>query len=551
MKKLPQRLVAALCALVMPLVFTTGVLAADASPLPPDAGRLIIHKYAVDDTDALTLPGNGTELTQPPQDAVPLADIEFTIWRVEAGADPQPQTPAQARQYLDPNTAVQATTGADGTAAISLPQGLYYVEETKSTGRLVEEGGGLSIVERSYVPSLPFLVAVPLESPDGNDWLTDVHVYPKNQVIYIDKFVNEPEKENYTSDDMIAAKYKPVHTGKPFGWTIVSSLPGSLGAAAGDTYVVTDPLLSLFTYQPGTLDVYSATEGSTPYDKGFPLRPNIDYTETFQPRTNTLTVTLTPEGISLLRGRYINAESQDRFLVIKYDCILDENAPHGVNIPSGASVTYTRQEAPAARRLAAVAVVALPSSVVKATSTVAWEPSVHTGQIGITKVDSQHPEQRLAGATFGIAATKAEAEAGNFLHTGITDKDGRLIFTGLAYGAPGDKSNENSTNTTYWLVEISPPSGYAPLPDAVEVFFNYHKVENTGEIYFAQLTVYNEPLGNTTPPAATLPGGRPQTGDNNPLALLVGLLLLSLAGFLVFYRLWAKQRRAAARNDGK
>ncbi|MDL2324678.1 SpaH/EbpB family LPXTG-anchored major pilin [Ruminococcaceae bacterium OttesenSCG-928-A16] len=537
MRKTAKYLVAALLCLAL-LLPTATVFAAGEAPLPPNEGTLTIHKYTLANMQDAGANGNGTLLPQMPEGAQPIEGIEFTIWRVDAGDNPLPETAAEAKQYLVQSSAVTVTTGANGTATLSLPRALYYVEETGSEGRLASSAN-----PQSFVPCSPFLVAVPLTSPSGQGWITDVHVYPKNQALMIDKFVNEAGDKDYDFANINAAKYKPVPINQNFGWTIVSSLPAKLGETSGEQYEIQDVLPGHFTFVPGSVKVYSTPALHTACSTAHMLQQGQHYILTFDNATNSLTVQLTQAGIALLQQRYGDVAVNDRFLMIKYDCQLNDTAPYGVSLPTGATVSYTKGGT-------GLFGGSTPTASVT-TSHVAWQPAVHTGQIRVTKVTGLQQNILLAGASFGLAPTQADALAQNFIATGTTGQDGRLIFRGLAYGQPGDRCHENSNNTSYWLVETQPPEGYIALPGATEVTFNYQKDEETGQIYFALLTVHNQPMaedkqpitsggqgetgGNTDGNTGTN-GKAPKTGDTSRIALAAGLLLVSSAVFMVVWR---------------
>lgn len=529
MKKALQRVVAVIFALALLIGFgSTTWVAAD--PLPPEQGSLTIHKYDLGDSGEFGPPGDGTELAQEPQDALPLAGIEFTVWPVEAPPNVVVESAEQARQYIDAAAAVTVVTGSDGTAKTQLKRGLYYVEETGSVGTPQQPGGEPGAAQ-TYFPCAPFLVSMPMRDPSGEDWISDIHVYPKNQAISIDKFVNEANGADYDFEKVNVAKYKPVSVGVPFGWTVVASLPRGLGSqAASEEYVVMDALPDHFSYTKGTLLVYSAPAANTPCAKAYKLQANVDYIEKFEGATNTVTISLTTAGIERLGQRYTDAAVNDRVLIIKYDCVLTEAAPCGVELPTGATLTYTRVKAgakPASDARNA-------DSGASATASVLWEPAVHTGQIKIKKVDWQPPYQPLAGATFGIAASEADAKARNFIAKATTGRDGTLVFTGLGYGAAGDRCNENSNNTRYWIVETKAPDGYHRVIEVLPIIFNHHQGAD-GEYYFAQLDVHNLPYDYSLL----------STGDNNRIFIMFGLLLLSAAGIVTVVRIKKKKGQKA------
>ena len=478
----------------------------------PDFGTLTIHVYFLEDMDEAGLPYVGEETTEIPENAIPLVGIEFTVWQVDPAVADNMSSASEAGKYLLEATKQTGTTASAGTVSFSLERGVYYVAATGN------QGSGSSI------SCDPFLVSVPMQNPGGSGWLTDVHVYPKNQPLSIEKFVGDAGDADYDFTNYEASKYKPVAMDTPFGWSILSSLPASLGMTDGATYTVTDKLQSCFDYVVGSMKVYAVPEMVTPVSEAWKLSEGSDYVLTFDEGTNTLKAALTSTGMTRLRSRY--KDNRDRYLLIKFDCTLNTMAFHGVRLYNGASVEYTRST----------------HADSTATSVVGVEPAVHTGQIGITKLKSG-TKKVLAGAEFGLAESKADAKAGNFIATGTTDKNGRLTFTGLRYGLPGDSPSENSDQTTYWIAETKAPEGYKRVKDPVEVTFNHQQNADTGEYYFARISVYNVSVGTKESEDDTDgpdDKGRPvnpgvKTGDASPLYMFAAVMLLSLITIAVIF----------------
>lgn len=173
-------------------------------------GSITIHKYVqakdADGNWVLGNPGTGQEITgSVPGGASPLKGVEFTIYKIkdkdyllnmysgESAPDDLPKTPDEIKnQYgvistsgYEPtgkwmvtewaigsdayNTAQTATTDENGKASFgNLDLGIYLVVETNSPDSV-------------FSAADPFLVAVPMTA-NGEEWLYDVHVYPKNEV---------------------------------------------------------------------------------------------------------------------------------------------------------------------------------------------------------------------------------------------------------------------------------------------------------------------------------------------------------------------------------
>ena len=157
-------------------------------------GSITIHKYLMDDINDALPSTNGEQTESLPAGALPASGVEFTLYQVKnideliqyfdgvSGAQE-----VDAKNYFnngDYDQGVTTTvagkrydskkTDTDGTVTFgNLPLGLYLVVESEKPVTVTEA------VE-------PFLVSVPMTriGEDGktipNEWLYDIHVYPKN-----------------------------------------------------------------------------------------------------------------------------------------------------------------------------------------------------------------------------------------------------------------------------------------------------------------------------------------------------------------------------------
>lgn len=157
-------------------------------------GSITIHKYLMDDTSKALPSTNGEKTNTLPDGALPASGVEFTLYQVKdideliqyfdgvSGAQE-----VDAKNYFnngDYNQGVTTTvagkrydskkTSKDGIVTFeNIPLGLYLVVESKKPVTVTEA------VE-------PFLVSVPMTriGQNGktipNEWLYDIHVYPKN-----------------------------------------------------------------------------------------------------------------------------------------------------------------------------------------------------------------------------------------------------------------------------------------------------------------------------------------------------------------------------------
>lgn len=180
-------------------------MAADDTPTTPvktststidttQTGSITIHKYLMDDTNKALPSTNGEETKTLPDGALPASGVEFTLYKVKDineliqyfdGVSGDLEVKANS-YFVDGDYSKGVTTDVaskwhksektskDGTVTFGdLQLGLYLVVETKKPVTVTEA------VE-------PFLVSVPMTriGKDGktipNEWLYDIHVYPKN-----------------------------------------------------------------------------------------------------------------------------------------------------------------------------------------------------------------------------------------------------------------------------------------------------------------------------------------------------------------------------------
>lgn len=188
MKKFKKLLAGLLTGAMLLGSMSVSAFAADKTPVidTTKTGSITIHKYT--DEDVKGDPATGKEdATQVPAGAVAIKDVGFTIYQVADAtklADYYSSTPESlpaVSQYCTgsgKNVQLKAgvaekkygnevKTNASGVAEFKdLPLGIYLVVETTSPAIVTG-------------PCDPFLISVPMTT-DGDDWLYNVHVYPKN-----------------------------------------------------------------------------------------------------------------------------------------------------------------------------------------------------------------------------------------------------------------------------------------------------------------------------------------------------------------------------------
>lgn len=153
-------------------------------------GSLTIHKYEYNGTNTANNANNGTgsETDTVPEGAKPLEGAGFTIYKVadvkeltkyystNPEALPDVTTYVENGEiksdYSNKKVGNEVKTDNEGIAKFeNLALGFYVVIETTTPDKVT-------------TPATPFLVSIPMTTVDGDNWLYDVHVYPKNKTTY-------------------------------------------------------------------------------------------------------------------------------------------------------------------------------------------------------------------------------------------------------------------------------------------------------------------------------------------------------------------------------
>ncbi|MDR1018856.1 MAG: hypothetical protein LBM02_09165 [Lachnospiraceae bacterium] len=375
----------------------------------------------------------------------------------------------------------------------------------------------------------------------------------KPEALGIDQFIRPSSHEDYNFTNGLKAKHMSVSPEEKFGYTITSYYPMEIGATTDETYVITDKINPFVKCYEDTINVYSAVEKTSPVLESYLLSSGKDYQVAFNSEDNSLSVSLTHEGMVLLGNRYIN--NGESFVIVKFDCSLRENATQGIGLYSHASVVYqghdmtshaetdpailSSRNSKMNNNISQLEFSSLSNNnqilrnnkenqielvddetstpIRKYEASVPDEPEIHTGQIVVFKYDANNKTKALSGASFGLATSKENANAGKFIKTGQTDGNGKIVFKNLHYGNVGDAFNEDTAGS-FWLVETKAPSGYVVLDKPVEVKFKYQRA-NDGEYFIGKINVYNQHKSSS--PFV-------KTGDRVRLIFAIVLLVASL-----------------------
>ena len=189
---LSAALALSLCAMPAMAVSDGGTTTTPKDVWTQGTGSITIHKYEYNGEAKPDGTGEKNDADNLPKGATPLKGAEFSIYQVMNrdmlrdyynGTDDKDKVTVDT--YLNeagdainpdlhfPKPDATVTTGDDGIAEFSnLQLGMYVVIETGTPDKVTS-------------PVKPFLVSVPMTSVNNpNEWLYDIHVYPKNGTTY-------------------------------------------------------------------------------------------------------------------------------------------------------------------------------------------------------------------------------------------------------------------------------------------------------------------------------------------------------------------------------
>ena len=478
--------------------------------LAPDKGSLTIHKYMYDEEGVPGGIANGKPITD--QDVLnkldkPIENVPFDVYQVtgpdesntgNTGAPPK-QVPGNAgltsakwvyslesgklkvtdgtnTYFYTLGTVKEDKTAADGSLKFDdLDRGQYFVVENLS--RITDDkptmidGNEVSITK----PVNPFVVDVPMTDPEDHDkWITDVHVYPKNQSTEV---VKTPEAPSYD-------------VGKEVKWKIDVELPSDIKDYKQLT--ITDELDEALTYVNSSVVIYKAHKVGDKWEK---VNPEVKLgVEAFEANLNGQTVTIDikkgdpdiDKNNPNKNGFYAMRDWEG--MIVEFETTINEKIYDKVDGDGNVNIIGNK------------VVVDFKDNHENTMKKESDETEVNIGEIEPDKVDEK--DLKLNGAEFKIADTEANAKAENYLkvevdsvgkitrivrpgeasdkaipwivRTGLTspvqDGAGQWYFPTFR-GMVSHADDAAKTPLSYWLVETKAPENYNLLGEPIEVTF--------------------------------------------------------------------------------
>lgn len=259
-------------AMIMSSMTLTAFAAQTTTPATIDTtktGSLTIHKYEYNGDDAT--PGTGAENDSVPKDANPLAGAGFTIYKV---ADINALTAYYSTSPTDlPDINTYVENGAIKTGYANNKVGDEVVTSTDGIAEFDNLALGFYVVIETTKPAAvtsamdPFLVSVPMTTADGDNWLYDVHVFPKNGTKYGEVKLEKTGVGNVKLEGVTFVLQKQNANG---GWDSITKKAG----AAGDN---TGADLNLTTNPNGLISVDGLTQGTYRFIETSVGEANIGY----------------------------------------------------------------------------------------------------------------------------------------------------------------------------------------------------------------------------------------------------------------------------------
>lgn len=347
--------------------------------------------------------------------------------------------------------------------------------ETSSTGvtSVDKLPVGLYMVVETYVPedvtytTDPFMVSIPSTTVDGQDWMYDINVYPKNQTDYPTLNKKVADDDDYSSEGNNGHALKDtasVSEGDVADYRVTSKLPAIISKASYFTkYTFVDTLAKGLTYNKDSVTLYwydtkaDADINDTAKAVATWTQDKNKFTVTVQ--DNKMTVAMTADGLSEINTNYAG-----KYVVVSYsanvkstdDLILGDNGN-----PNDVVLTYARTNTAYEDVLKDEAVVYSYATDLNKTF------SDNAGDATKVQFVGKNTSRQTDGQTAPYYLVATKVADGQYHVTGETtnekdatifspDKNGKLNIYGI-------EANQ------YSFTEIATDKGYTLLKDAITV----------------------------------------------------------------------------------
>lgn len=413
-----------------------------------------------------------------------------------------------AQRVANQQVAAQAITDAHGRASLSsLASGVYYVQETDTPN--------------GYTGSEPFLVVLPMTHPvDRDDWLSTVHVYPKDAAPGVTLDVIDQDA---------------VKLGDSVQWISRSDIPRQASLHGYRVDQVINANLNLV----GINALHAAVAVSLDCDDCPALVAGDDYELSYDAATGTLATRFLASGLRKLETA--SAQDPTAQVLIEYETTVHNEGAH-VND----AILYPNQSAIDQQRG------------VSDTATTKW------GSLAFLIHEHGHRDHLIAGARFELYLSLEDAHARQYpvvidgVSEWTTDEHGRVLIHGLRFSnfVNGlDREPSDPLYRLYWAVPTYVPEDWSlvddtPLAGVVNDTVDYQTLIFEVLSTTAAPPESDEPAVPGKPPAEGGMMPPPRDGDIAMTgAQIMGLLVLA-AALVVTGLLLLRRRRASHDQSG-
>lgn len=449
-------------------------------------GSITIHKYEYNGEDGKT--GTGEDKQTPPEGATALAGVTFKITKIAEldtyyGEDAKAlPTVAEAKNMAAGKTFVEQTTDATGeTKFDNLTLGLYLVQETDAPAQITGKVGD-------------FLVSVPMTNAAGDDWLYDVHVYPKNSSTYGEVTLQKKGKiGSADATNLKGAQFKLEVQKNPTTWEqVLKNNKGEQISTTNDGILTTDDngKIKVKELAPGN---YRFVEVKVPEDTGY-----IADLKTPHEFTVAATKGMKEDGTEyqagsiLINGKYVDTTSNP-IEVINYKPAVEKEVQNKAGDWKNASADYSVGDTIPYR-----VTVDVPANIADLkTFTLTDTPTNQEYQTGTLKIysDSSFATETLVGEytvtsensgwkiTFDPKKLSSVAGEKIYISFKMTLKEGAIV---------GSTGNTNEINLDYSNKIL--PDGVVPDPGTPET----DKIENETTVYTFAIAVEKVDASDST-----------------------------------------------------
>lgn len=481
----------------------------------PDAkGSLTIHKHFGDEGKA----GDGREdTTIDTGKNPPLSGVKFKIEKV-TNVDlktnngwKEAEKISKAPETAKLGDAKEGTTDEKGVFKFSdLAVGLYKVTEVDNS-KAKKNGQGDPVKAKM---AAPFFVTIPLTNPqDRNDWLYDVHAYPKNQDFQVNK-----EGKLITSDN--PGSGDTVNAGDTMEYTVTATLPALAEGKKYEKYNLIDQLSAnhdIKTFKVTKVEAITDEKDNNPTTLE---AANYDVDNTSKATENRALVKFNSTGLAKLADVSKTGKKMVRYtytVKIKSDFKAGDLDNKAYVTPSN---EYSDEPKPG-------------------DNTPSGENKEKFVQFQIEKQDGSETTKKLEGAKFDLYACTDQGKFADKDGNAVDAKEKAMKIASVTTAGKEGKteairmpvtSDPKSNVKKICAVETKAPDGYSLLVEPVVFSIDYK--DNT----------------TTTPVVQTIDNVKHNAGFKLPFTGAQGLVVLTAAGVVLIMgaiMLTARSRKTA------